>query len=126
MLLSGYSGLSRMRNVATNTGVYSVRLDGPGFLKVQQLPRGLVDLNLLGTTSGTTLSVVLLRPRPHKVSTLLPIQELNVVSHQLGAINAGSAKLSGAMTPLGNSVGLLSFGCLGRGPRSTSAATSRR
>ena len=104
-----------MRNLATNTGVYKVRVDGPGFLKVHQLRHGVVDLNLLGTTSETTLSVALVRPRPHKVATLLPVQELNVVSHQLGAINAGSVLLSGAMTPLANSVGLMSFGALGPG-----------
>ena len=114
-LLSGYSGLSRMRNLATNTGVYNIRIDGPGFLKVHQLPRGVVDLNVLGTTSGSTLTVSLVRPRPHKAATLLPVQELNVVSRQLGAINAGSVLLAGAMTPLTNSVSLLSFGALGRG-----------
>ncbi|MDR3620723.1 MAG: hypothetical protein P4L85_15330 [Paludisphaera borealis] len=112
-LLSGYSGMSRMRNVATNTGVYQLQLSGPGFLKVQQLPKGVIDLNLLGTTSGTTLTVALLRPRPHKIASLLPIQDLNVVSRQLGAINASSALLSGAMSPLANSVSQLSFGALG-------------
>jgi hypothetical protein len=112
-LLSGYTGMSRMRNLATNTGVYKLQLDGPGFLKVQQLSKGLIDLNVLGTTSGTTLSIDLVRPRPHKLATLLPIRDLNVVSHQLGSIDAGSAKLSGAMTPLNNSVGRLSFGALG-------------
>ncbi|APW63739.1 hypothetical protein [Paludisphaera borealis] len=112
-LLSGYSGLSRMRNVATNTGVYQLQLSGPGFLKVQQLPKGVIDLNLLGTTSGTTLTVALLRARPHKIASLLPIQDLNVVSRQLGAINASSALLSGAMSPLANSVSQLSFGALG-------------
>ena len=109
-LLSGYTGLSRMRNLATNTGVYNVRIDGPGFLKVHQLPRGVVDLNVLGTTSGSTLTVSLVRPRPHKIATLLPVQQLNVISRQLGSINAGAVLLAGAMTPLSNSVGLMSFG----------------
>ena len=114
-LLSGYSGLSRMRNLATNTGVYNIRVDGAGFLKVHQLPRGIVDLNLLGTTAESTLTVSLVRPRPHKAATLLPVQDLNVVSRQLGAINAAAVSLSGAMTPLTNSVALMSFGSLGPG-----------
>jgi hypothetical protein len=114
-LLSGYAGLSHMRTVATNTGIYKLQVFGPGYLKLWQRPGGAVDLNLLGTTSGSTLSVELLRPRPHRLSTLLPIQHLNVVSRQLGDINAGSALLAGAMTPLSNSVGLLSFGALGPG-----------
>jgi hypothetical protein len=112
-LLSGYSGLSRMRNVATSAGIFKVRISGPGFLRVQQFPRGLVDLNLLGTTAESTLTVTLLRPRPHQVSGLLPIRDVNVVSHQLGGLDASTSRLSGTMTPLENSVGLLAFGALG-------------
>jgi hypothetical protein len=102
-----------MRNLASSAGIFKVQISGPGYLKVQQLPRGLVDFNLLGTTSGSTLTVTLLRPRPHQASALLPIRDVNVVSHQLGGVDASPALLSGTMTPLENSVSLISFGALG-------------
>lgn len=114
-LLSAFTGYVHVRHIATSSGVYSLQLSDQSILKVTGAGNGQIDVKALGTTSSTTLTISLIRPRYHRPSGLLQIRNLNINSGQIGSIDAPSALLNGAMTPLASSVSTMSFGVLGPG-----------
>ncbi|MGC8643353.1 MAG: hypothetical protein ACP5XB_26140, partial [Isosphaeraceae bacterium] len=61
------------------------------------------------------LTISLIRPRYHRVGGMIQIRNLDINSGQIGSIDAPSAELNGAMTPLASSVSTMSFGVLGPG-----------
>jgi hypothetical protein len=93
--------------------VYTIAMQGPGLVNVNQLGHGVVGLKLYGTTPATTVDIELKIQRLHRPATPLQIGSIKVVSGQLGGITAGGAALLGPMTPIGNSIKTLQFGQLG-------------
>jgi hypothetical protein len=112
-LLSTYTGPSAMRAVSTSGGIFLIQVSGPGLIKVHSGGRGAIDLNAFGTTSGSTITVTLVRPHYHARTQLLDIHNLTVTSGQLGGLDASPVILTGTMTPLENSVNTLDLGVLG-------------
>ncbi len=114
-LLALFTGFSHVRNIPTNSGVYSLQIDGPGVLKTQPAGGGSFDVKVLGTTDASTLTITQVRPRFHVANNLMSIDNLTIRSGQIGSILASPVELDGAMTPLSSSVGTLEFGALGPG-----------
>src|SRR5271166_579886 len=115
-LLALFTGFSHVRNIPTNSGVYSLQIiDGPGVLKTQPAGGGSFDVKVLGTTDASTLTITQVRPRFHVANNLMSIDNLTIRSGQIGSILAGPVELDGAMSPLSSSVGTLEFGALGPG-----------
>src|SRR5208283_377640 len=114
-LLALFTGFSHVRNIPTNSGVYSLQIDGPGVLKTQPAGGGSFDVKVLGTTDASTLTITQVRPRFHVANNLMSIDNLTIRSGQIGSILASPVELNGAMTPLSSSVGTLEFGALGPG-----------
>ncbi len=114
-LLALFTGFSHVRHIPTNSGVYSLQIDGPGVLKTQPAGRGSFDVKVLGTTSASTLTITQVRPRFHVPNNLLSIDNLIIRSGQIGSILASPVELNGAMTALNSDVGALEFGALGPG-----------
>src|SRR5208337_2226168 len=56
-LLALFTGFSHVRNIPTNSGVYSLQIDGPGVLKTQPAGGGSFDVKVLGTTDASTLTI---------------------------------------------------------------------
>ena len=119
-LLALFTGFSHVRHIPTNSGVYSLQIDGPGVLKTQPAGRGSFDVKVLGTTSASTLTITQVRPRFHVPNNLLSIDNLIIRSGQIGSILASPVELNGAMTALNSDVGALEFGALGQVRRSMS------
>ncbi|MFO0953280.1 MAG: hypothetical protein U0835_19410 [Isosphaeraceae bacterium] len=116
-LLSGfYTGLSATRPVQTAGGVYNVSVSGPGLVRVQRLGKGAVGVTLLGSTDATTLNVSQSYQKLHKPTVPLQIGSIKVVSGVIGGINAPTADLVGAVSPL-NGVQSISFGRLAQNAR---------
>jgi hypothetical protein len=114
-LLAVFTGFSHVRNIPTNSGVYSLQIDGPGVLKTQPAGGGAFDVKVLGTTDASTLTITQVRPRFHVANNLMSIDNLTIRSGQIGSILASPVELNGAMSPLSSSVGTLEFGALGPG-----------
>ena len=114
-LLALFTGFSHVRNIPTNSGVYSLQIDGPGVLKTQPAGGGSFDVKVLGTTDASTLTITQVRPRFHVANNLMSIDNLTIRSGQIGSILASPVELDGAMSPLSSSVGTLEFGALGPG-----------
>jgi hypothetical protein len=126
-LLSTFTGFSYVHNIQTPTGInhniqtptgiFSLQLTGPGVLKARPAGHGAINLNVLGTTTNSSLSITQVQPRFHVVNTLLVIQNLTIKSGQIGNIQASAAELNGPMTlpmtPLTTSINTLQFGALG-------------
>jgi len=126
-LLSTFTGFSYVHNIQTPTGInhniqtptgiFSLQLTGPGVLKARPAGHGAINLNVLGTTTNSSLSITQVQPRFHVVNTLLVIQDLTIKSGQIGNIQASAAELNGPMTlpmtPLTTSINTLQFGALG-------------
>ena len=121
-LLALFTGFSHVRNIPTNSGVYSLQIDGPGVLKTQPAGGGSFDVKVLGTTDASTLTITQVRPRFHVANNPMSIDNLTIRSGQIGSILASPVELDGTMTPLSSSVGTLEFGALGPGRRSMSMA----
>ena len=104
-------------NIQTPTGIFSLQVTGPGMLKARPAGHGAINLNLLGTTANSSLSITQVQPRFHVVNTFLVIQNLTIKSGQIGNIQASPAELDGRMTlpmtPLTTSINTLQFGALG-------------
>ncbi len=114
-LLALFTGFSHVRNIPTNSGVYSLQIDGPGVLKTQPAGGGSFDVKVLGTTDASTLTITQVRPRFHVANNPMSIDNLTIRSGQIGSILASPVELDGTMTPLSSSVGTLEFGALGPG-----------
>jgi len=114
-LLALFTGFSHVRNIPTNSGVYSLQIDGPGVLKTQPAGGGSFDVKVLGTTDASTLTITQVRPRFHVANGLMSIDKLIIRSGQIGSIQAGPVELDGAMSPVNSDVGTLEFGALGPG-----------
>lgn len=100
-LLSFYTGPSTVRPVLAGGALYQLTISGGGYERIGHT-RGGIQVNLLGTTSNSTLSVTLLRGLPHSRQHPLNITSIHVESGQLGSIQAlGTANLTGPITPLG-------------------------
>ncbi len=126
-LLSTFAGFSYVHNIQTPTGInhniqtptgiFSLQVTGPGVLKARPAGHGAINLNVLGTTTNSSLSITQVQPRFHVVNTLLVIQNLTIKSGQIGNIQASAAELNGPMTlpmtPLTTSINTLQFGALG-------------
>src|SRR4051812_6586703 len=112
-LLSSYTGFSRVRNILTTSGIYNLQIGGPGILKTSAAGGGMMDLKVLGTSAGSTLSITQVRPRYHATNQLLSIRNLTIKSGQIGSILAAPVELDGTMTPLTTSVTAVQFGGLG-------------
>ena len=116
-LLALFTGFSHVRNVPTNSGVYSLQIDGPGVLKTQPARRGSFDVKVLGTTNASTLTITQVRPRFHVDNGLMSIDNLTIRSGQIGSILASPVELDGAMSPVNSGMNTLEFGALGPGAR---------
>ncbi len=114
-LLALFTGFSHVRNIPTNSGVYSLQIDGPGVLKTQPAGGGSFDVKVLGTTDASTLTITQLRPRFHVANGPMSIDNLTIRSGQIGSILASPVELDGAMSPVNLSVGTLELGALGPG-----------
>lgn len=114
-LLALFTGFSHVRNIPTNSGVYSLQINGRGVLKTQPAGGGSFDVKVLGTTNASTLTITQVRPRFHAANKLMSIDNLIIRSGQIGSILASPVELDGAMTLLSSSVGTLKFGALGPG-----------
>lgn len=126
-LLSTFTGFTHVRNIQTPAGIshniltpagiFSLQVTGPGVLKASPAGHGAINLNVLGTTTNSSLSITQVQPRFHVVNTLLVIQNLTIKSGQIGNIQASPAELDGRMTlpitPLTTSINTLQFGALG-------------
>ncbi len=112
-LLTLFTGFSRVRNVPTRSGVFSLAIDGPGVLRTAPAGNGAYNVKVMGTTTESTLSITQVRPRLHAVSTLLPIRDIFIKSGEIGRVNAGAVLLDGGMTPINGSLGSIAFGALG-------------
>jgi hypothetical protein len=108
-----FTGFSHVRNIPTNSGVYSLQIDGPGVLKTQPAGGGSFDVKVLGTTDASTLTITQVRPRFHVANNLMSIDNLTIRSGQIGSILASPVELDGAMSPVNLSVGTLELGALG-------------
>ena len=116
-LLSFYTGPSAIRPVLSKAGDFLIQVSGPGLVKVHPAPHGAIDLSAFGTTTDSTITVTLVRPRWHAKSQFLPIHNLTVTSAQLGSLDAAAVELTGTMTPLNNSVADLTLGGIGPAAR---------
>ncbi len=116
-LLALFTGFSHVRNIPTNSGVYSLQIDGPGVLKTQPAGGGSFDVKVLGTTNASTLTITQVRPRFHVVNGPMSIDNLTIRSGQIGSILASPVELDGAMSPVNSGMNTLEFGALGRGAR---------
>src|SRR5271157_129846 len=114
-LLALLTGFSHVRNIPTNSGVYSLQIDGPGVLKTQPAGGGSFDVKVLGTTDASTLTITQVRPRFHVANGLMSIDKLIIRSGQIGGILAGPVELDGAMSPVNSGMNTLEFGALGSG-----------
>ena len=126
-LLSTFTSFSYVHNIQTPTGInhniqtpigiFSLQVTGPGVLKARPAGHGAINLNLLGTTANSSLSITQVQPRFHVVNGLLVIHNLTIMSGQIGNIQASPAELDGPMTlpmtPLTTSINTLQFGALG-------------
>ncbi len=117
-LLSTFTGFTHVRNIQTPAGIFSLQVTGPAVLKASPAGHGAINLNVLGTTANSSLSITQVRPRFHVVNTLLAIQNLTIKSGQIGSIQASPAELDGPMTlPMTllttTSINTLQFGALG-------------
>jgi len=112
-LLSFYTGPSAIRPVFSKGGLFQIQVDGPGVVKVHPAAKGAIDLTAFGTTADSTITVTQVRPRWHFASQFLPIHSLTVKSGQLGSLDATPVELTGAMTPLNNTVANLELGEIG-------------
>jgi hypothetical protein len=112
-LLSGFTGYSHIRNIATPSGIYFLQINGPGVLKASPAGKGSIDLRVLGTSTDSSLSITQVRPRYHVATGLLSIRNLTIKSGQIGSIEASPVELDGSMTPLTASLSTLQFGALG-------------
>ncbi len=112
-LLSVYTGPSTSRTIGTNAGIFFIQVSGTGVIKIHPQASGAINLSAFGTTADTTINVTLVRPRYHAPSRLLNIHTLTVTSGQLGGLDASPAILTGAISPLYNSVSTLELGALG-------------
>jgi hypothetical protein len=97
----------------TVAGIYSFQVDGPGLVKTSPAGNGAVDVNVVGTTTASTLTIDQIRPRFHAPNQLLSVRDLTIRSGQIGNILAAPVVLDGAVTPLSASVSILAFGSLG-------------
>ena len=116
-LLALFTGFSHVRNIPTNSGVYSLQIDGPGVLKTQPAGGGSFDVKVLGTTNASTLTITQVRPRFHVANGPMSIDNLTIRSGQIGSILASPVELDGAMSPVNSGMNTLEFGALGRGAR---------
>jgi hypothetical protein len=114
-LLAVFTGYAHVRHIATATGVYSLQLSDQSILKVGPAGNGEIDVNVLGSSSTTTLTITQIRPRYHKPSGPLVIRNLAVKSGLMGSIVAAPVELDGVMTSLTSSLTTLEFGTLGPG-----------
>ena len=126
-LLSTLTGFTHVHNILTPTGInhniqtpagiFSLQVTGPGVLKARPAGHGAINVNVLGTTTDSSLSITQVQPRFHVVNTLLVIQNLTIKSGQIGNIQASAAELDGPMTlpmtPLTTPINTLQFGALG-------------
>ena len=117
-LLSTFTGFTHVRNILTPAGIFSLQVTGPAVLKASPAGHGAINLNVLGTTANSSLSITQVRPRFHVVNTLLAIQNLTIKSGQIGSIQASPAELDGPMTlPMTllttTSINTLQLGALG-------------
>jgi len=116
-LLSTFTGFTHVRNILTPAGIFSLQVTGPGVLKASPAGHGAINLNVLGTTTNSSLSITQVQPRFHVVNNFLVIQNLTIKSGQIGNIQASPAELDGPMTlpmtPLTTSINTLQFGALG-------------
>ena len=116
-LPSTFTGFTHVRNILTPAGIFSLQVTGPGVLKASPAGHGTINLNVLGTTTNSSLSITQVKPRFHVVNNLLVIQNLTIKSGQIGNIQASPAGLDGPMTlpmtPLTTSINTLQFGALG-------------
>ncbi len=112
-LLSLYTGPSTVYPVLTHGALYQLTVSGGGFEKVREMGHGQVRVILFGTTASSTLTVNLLRGRPHFPLAPLEIGNIIVRSGELGKIDGlSSADLEGPITPI-SGVNSLSFAEIG-------------
>jgi hypothetical protein len=112
-LLSFFTGASAVRPLLTSAGEFMIQVSGPGLVKVHPGAHGAIGLSAFGTTTDSTITVSLVRPRWHATAKYLPIHSLNVTSGLLGGLDASAAELTGRMTRLNNTVNTLELGGIG-------------
>lgn len=117
LLSNVYSGPSTTRSIRSNAAIYNFAISGPGVEIIKPAGRGAVAVTLYGTTSVSTLNVAMINQHPRSKGVPVSIASINVVTGQIGSIQAGSAgNLTGAISPL-SSVSSLQFASLGQNAR---------
>lgn len=121
-----------VKNVTFEHAVYTLRLEGPGVVRVRPGGRAGVGVTLLGTTEQSVLSVTprqgpsILRALGFKTSTSnahgsgdpLPITRLEIRTGRLGGIVAPEwADLVGPVSPLRGSVEIVDVNAIGPNAR---------
>jgi hypothetical protein len=99
--------------VSTPSGVFTIKVSGPGVVEVHHASNGAIDLNAYGTTSNSTITITQIQPRFHVTSQPLAIQYLKIRSGQLGGLSAMPVLLEGRMTPIASSMNSLEIGTIG-------------
>ena len=113
LLTNFYTGPSSSRTIRANAAYYNFSISGPGLETIKPAGKGAVAITLYGTNSTSTLNLSVLSQHPRSKGLPLSIASINVVTGQIGSIQAGGAGvLTGAINPLG-SAGLLQFAGLG-------------
>lgn len=103
-----------VRNVIFDRAVYTVKIDGPGVLRARPSGQGSVNLDLLGTTDESVVSVTRRKLGPHAPFSTLPLNQVDVRTGRLGAILAGdAADLVGTMTPIVGGMSVIQVNAIG-------------
>ena len=113
LLTTFYTGPSTTRSIRSNAAIYNFSISGPGLETIKPAGKGAVAVTLYATTPDTTLNLSMVNQHPRSKGLPLSIASINVVTGQIGSIQAGTAgNLIGAISPLG-SASSLQFASLG-------------
>jgi hypothetical protein len=112
-LLSFYTGPAMSRPVLVGNSFFTVAVTGGGFQTVRLKRNGHAIINLTGTGPNSVLTIGAATGKPHfSSSSPLQIDQINVKSGSIGAIQAPAANLVGSLI-LPGSVNLIAFNEIG-------------
>ncbi len=119
-LLSGYN--PTYQHVTYNHQTFGIQLTGPGQVHVRQTSNGRYNIIINGSNESTSVSVTEVSTSAKAVSTLLPVQSIDVTSGQVGQIfGSGAINLLGTFN-VNSPVQTLDLGAVG--PKATIAVPS--
>lgn len=103
-----------VRNVIFDRAVYTIAIDGPGVLRARPSGQGSVNLDLLGTTDQTVVSIARRNLGPHAPFSALPLNQIDVRTGRLGALVAGNAAdLVGTMSSIVGGMSVIQVNAIG-------------